>query len=225
MFIPVTFELTILFASISAVLSWIVLNGLPLPYHPVFNVPRFASHASQTGFFLAIESTRSEVRPRPHASSSSRGSAPRRSMRLRTSVSASHWSRFGAVVVGAALLAGCRQDMHNQPKYRGLRASDVLRGRLERAAAGRGHRRARHAPDRRSLLHRQERPDGGRGAALRGRRGRCSTAGRSGSTSTARPATTGPAAATAWSCSAATASRPPSTSTGCARSRPATSST
>ena len=57
MFIPVTFELTILFASITAVLSWIVLSGLPLPYHPVFNVARFASHASQTGFFLAIERT------------------------------------------------------------------------------------------------------------------------------------------------------------------------
>jgi Protein of unknown function (DUF3341) len=57
MFIPVTFELTILFASIAAVLSWIVLSGLPLPYHPVFNVARFAARASQTGFFLAIEAT------------------------------------------------------------------------------------------------------------------------------------------------------------------------
>jgi Alternative complex III, ActD subunit len=57
MFIPVTFELTILFASITAVLCWTVLSGLPLPYHPVFNVARFAAHASQTGFFLAIETT------------------------------------------------------------------------------------------------------------------------------------------------------------------------
>jgi hypothetical protein len=56
-FIPVTFELTILFASFAAVLSWILLSGLPLPYHPVFNVPRFAEVASQTGFFLTIEST------------------------------------------------------------------------------------------------------------------------------------------------------------------------
>ena len=55
-FIPVTFELTILFASFAAVLSWILLSGLPLPYHPVFNVPRFAEVGSQSGFFLAIES-------------------------------------------------------------------------------------------------------------------------------------------------------------------------
>src|SRR5881628_2277183 len=40
-------------------LSWpmFVLNGLPMPYHPVFNVARFAEHASQDRFFLAIEAT------------------------------------------------------------------------------------------------------------------------------------------------------------------------
>jgi hypothetical protein len=54
-FIPVTFEVTILVASITAVLTLIVLNGLPMPYHPVFNVQRFAQHASQDGLFLAIE--------------------------------------------------------------------------------------------------------------------------------------------------------------------------
>ncbi len=52
-FIPVTFETTVLFAAGAAVLGMFALNKLPMPYHPVFNVERFAL-ASRDRYFLAI---------------------------------------------------------------------------------------------------------------------------------------------------------------------------
>jgi hypothetical protein len=53
-FVPIMFELTVLFAAFGAVVGMLLLNGLPRPHHPVFGAPNF-ERASQDGFFLLVE--------------------------------------------------------------------------------------------------------------------------------------------------------------------------
>src|ERR1043165_775677 len=60
-FIIVTFEMTILFSGLSAVFGMLSLNGLPMPYHPVFNVPQFVFVSKDSFFAIVFSSDRNSA--------------------------------------------------------------------------------------------------------------------------------------------------------------------
>jgi hypothetical protein len=55
LYIPITFEITVLVTALSGLFGMLILNGLPQPYHPVFDAPDFV-RATSSRFFLCIES-------------------------------------------------------------------------------------------------------------------------------------------------------------------------
>ncbi len=56
-YIPITFELTVLFASFAGIFGMFAVTRFPMPYHPVFNSEDFLEHGSRDGFYLSIESS------------------------------------------------------------------------------------------------------------------------------------------------------------------------
>ena len=136
MFIPVTSSDHPV-GAFAAVVGMFALNGLPMPYHPVFNVPQFAS-AIATGSSCASRPTIrssssrrqgdfSRVCPRPRSPRSEPEEGPCPSTEpaqrdVRTTFLRSF--RWGfACLVG---LLGCRQDMYDQPRYEPLEASSFF---------------------------------------------------------------------------------------------------
>ncbi len=54
-YIPITFELMVLFGAFAGLFGLFFLDGLPQPYHPVFNIARFAEHGSSDRYYLSVE--------------------------------------------------------------------------------------------------------------------------------------------------------------------------
>lgn len=56
-YIPITFELTVLFAAFFGVIGMFFVTRFPQPYHPVFNSEDFNEHSTTDGFYLDIQAS------------------------------------------------------------------------------------------------------------------------------------------------------------------------
>lgn len=154
MFIPVTFELTVLFASLTAVFGMLIINNLPMFHQAVFGVKRFA-RVTDDKFFIQIDAADPRFREAEiRTLLTSLHGQVERVEELATPDAPAWIRRMGVVLVFAALIplllvARARnvqtptprvhivQDMDNQEKFKGQSASPFYRdGRSARLPVG-----------------------------------------------------------------------------------------
>ncbi len=128
-YIPITFECMVLIAGLTSLFSHVGHERLAAACIIRCLMYRHSTRASIDKFFLCIESSDPEISNRGHFGISA-GDRSKRGDRC-------SGVRAAIVLVGMACLTGCRQDMHNQPRYKPLAATtfsamDVRRGRPSR---------------------------------------------------------------------------------------------